>query len=284
MRVQPKNISALDLRVKRHIFRAILESENKLTPRALEQFGCKKLSTTGKTVRQAIDMLVSEGVVQYTNRFGISFIEPAIGRLQRISTHIVLKSPRVHFAPEPGDIVISLASGASFGLGEHASTRLALKGLEEGIRTRKWGGAGETSRILDIGTGTGVLVIAAVMMGVREGIGIDVDPCARSEAVENVKINNLESRIEITGDPVVQFQGSFGVIAANLRYPTLITLCRKLYEITLPGGFVLLSGIRSWEAPAVMNHYKKEGFFICWGESEQNWQALICQKNAEVHP
>ncbi|MEW5909082.1 MAG: 50S ribosomal protein L11 methyltransferase, partial [Thermodesulfobacteriota bacterium] len=211
---------------------------------------------------------------------GLSFVEPAIGRPVRVSRHIILKPPKVRVLSQPEDLIISLVPGAAFGLGEHPTTRLALRGIEHAAGIHGAAGEGDGSMVLDIGTGTGVLVIAAVMMGIRQGIGTDPDPCSRSEARENVKENGLGERIEITEASLNEIHGSFEVISANLRYPTLISLCEDIRRRTTPRGVVVVSGLRSWEAPILINRYRKAGFVVRWEESEHHWHAVVFQNNA----
>ena len=100
---------------------------------------------------------------------------------------------------DPGDIVVNIKAGAAFGTGCHPTTRLALTGLEKVCKNNLIPIGTENCRVLDIGTGSGVLSIAALKMGLDQGIGLDIDPCARAEAAENAVLNGLSKRLEISG-------------------------------------------------------------------------------------
>ena len=88
------------------------------------------------------------------------------------------------------------------------------------------------STVLDIGTGSGVLILTAVLGGMDGGMGIDIDSCARVEAAANVKINGLEDRIMISGQALETIDQRFSMVLANLRYPSLKKLFARLTEIT----------------------------------------------------
>src|SRR4030042_7105006 len=237
--------------IKARIVLKLIESDRKLTQCQMENILHKEFRIDGARTRQAVSLLIAEGAIQYTYRYGASFLEPSTGQAVRVSRSIVLKPPQMPFNPGPEDVVISIAPGAAFGLGDHPSTRLALRGIEEAIRTPRWVRHGNGARILDIGTGTGVLLIAAVMLGVERGVGIDLDPCARKEARENAAINGVENRIDVSEIALDQLTGRFAAVTANLRYPTIIRLYPRVQEMIEPGGVIVMSGIQSWEIQEV---------------------------------
>ena len=136
--------------------------------------------------------LVSDGELVYTYEFGSTFLEPSFNKPSRVSTHVVLKPPGYHYQPESEDIVIQIKPGAAFGDGRHPTSRLAVRGIEYVLKGLKVDTTSGQSSGLDIGTGSGILVLTAVRMGIQRGLGIDIDPAARSEAKENVALNQLE--------------------------------------------------------------------------------------------
>lgn len=150
---------------------------------------------TKKQIKAVIRGLVSDGELVYTYEFGSTFLEPSFNKPVRVSTHVVLKPPGHHYQPQSDDVVIQIKSGASFGDGRHPTSRLAVRGIEYVLKKIKSDRPEDQSRVLDIGTGSGILVLAAVRLGIHQGLGIDIDPAARFEAKENVLINRLEDQI-----------------------------------------------------------------------------------------
>ena len=181
--------------------------------------------------------------------------------------------------PAPGDVPVRIKPGASFGSGQHPTTRLAIRGIEHVLKSgmNLWE---KITTILDVGTGSGVLVITAVKLGVTKGIGIDVDPCARAEAKENIIINGLEDRIRILDQPPghIDFGRRIAMIAANLRTPSLRQLRGHFTDIIDEGGVVVLSGIKTDELQDLVNVYAVNKLHPCWQETEKGWAGVVMQK------
>jgi ribosomal protein L11 methyltransferase len=107
----------------------VSESESRLTPRALEKSLTQKLSVPKSAFKTAVNSLVADGELVYTYTFGASFLEKSFNRPVRISKKITLKPPGVFYRPVPGEIVVKLMHGASFGTGDHPTTRIAVQGF-----------------------------------------------------------------------------------------------------------------------------------------------------------
>jgi ribosomal protein L11 methyltransferase len=235
-------------------------------------------SATRSMVQAAIRELVAAGELAYTFEHGHTFLEPSFDRPVRVAERIVLSPPGQVFQPGTDDAVIRIMAGASFGAGRHPTTRLALQGIEfvlrrEGTLLRRPG-----SRVLDIGTGTGVLAIAAVLLGIESGLGIDIDPCAVSEAKENIRLNSLEGRIGTSIQAIEDVAQTFTLIAANLRPPTLIRLSAKIAPLAESSAAVVLSGMRTHEHEGVLNAYEGLGCTCVWTGEEDEWAAAAFRK------
>jgi len=175
---------------------------------------------------------------------------------------------------DPGDVVVFLASGVSFGNGEHPSTRLAIRRLDHLLRQ-----CDETFReMLDIGSGSGVLALAALRLGVTRAVGLDTDPCALQEARANARLNDLACRLAVSGRPLEQLAGPYRLIVANLRPPTLRSLGPCIDRLAPPGAFLVMAGMRSEEAPGIRAAYADAGFGWRSQEEEEGWCALLLQK------
>jgi len=130
------------------------------------------------------------------------------------------------------------------------------------------------SRVLDIGTGSGVLLIAALKMGCTGGIGLDIDPCARAEATENTALNEVSKQMEISDCSLESLEGPFFLITANLRLPTLIAYFNTMAHLTESGGFVIISGIKANEINSIKDMAGKFGMAVYWEGIERGWGGL----------
>ncbi len=264
------------------IIKAVLEtvssSREKITPIALEKITSAKYALGKKRVKSIIQGLIAKGELIYIYQYGSTFLEKSFNRPVRISKHIVIKPPENSFPSKPGDVVINLAQGASFGTGQHPTTRLAVKGIEYALRECDYFKGSKKTCLLDVGTGSGILVIAAVLLGIQKGIGLDFDHCAIAEARENIKINGLEHRIDICDRAFEKIDRVFSMITANLRYPTLKRLLPYMYETIHTKGLIVLSGIKTDEIKDLLDIYKEKNFLCRWKENEQDWVGVVLEK------
>lgn len=261
--------------IRREVLAMVEKSKQRLTPGRLKKQMCDNKIADAKTLKAVIRDLVSSRDLKYTYQFGCSFIEKSYERPVRISNRVVLKPPDTVFEPAPQDIVIEILKGASFGFGDHATTRLAILGIEAALTANRDILTAENSRALDIGTGSGVLAMAAVLLGMPGAVGIDIDPCARNEAKINVDLNGLEHRIAILDTAADDIKEPYAMIIANLRYPTLRRLCYHMAEITQKKGVVAVSGIRSYEVENLLSGFTRNGFQCTWKADEKEWTGMV---------
>jgi len=262
------------LKLKEEILDTISVSEEPLTFGKLARIS----AIERKILKKAVDDLIVAGELTYTYRHGCSFIENSFAKPVRVSRHIVLVPYGISFSGNPGDVIIKMRHGISFGRGDHPTTRLALCGIEQAFRGADRLKNKSDVSALDIGTGSGVLAIACILFGAKRAIGIDIDSCARKESKENSEINGLGNRIEIPDMPVEKIEGKFSVITANLRYPTLIGLYPMMIDLTEKKSILILSGIRVSEAEELSGFYSKKHFKCLWEEKEKDWTGFIFQR------
>jgi len=222
--------------------------------------------------------LVSSGELTYTYEFGHTFLERSFIKPVRISRHVVLTPPNHLDLSEPKDVIVQIKPGASFGIGNHPSTRLAIKAIEFLLLSDSAIMRQKDRTVLDIGTGSGVLVLTAVLGGMAEGLGIDIESCARVEAAENVKINGLEDRIIISGQSLATLDQRFALVLANLRCPSLNKLFVRMTDVTEKGGFLILSGIKNGEVDDLLEVYTQTYFKALWTATELGWAGVVLQK------
>lgn len=177
----------------------------------------------------------------------------------------------------PGDITIVLDPGMAFGTGSHFTTKTCIRALLDvlDIVRRCPAPHGDIS-FLDVGTGTGILAIAAKKLGARKAVGVDIDPIAVRVAKANAKRNRV--KIVASASSVESVRGVFNVVAANILAGALKRLAPVIAAKTVAGGFLILSGILSDEAPEVSAVYERLGFKPLVDYSDDEWTTLLMVK------
>jgi ribosomal protein L11 methyltransferase len=171
----------------------------------------------------------------------------------------------------PGEQVLTIDPKMSFGTGYHESTRLILRLLEQNIRT------GDS--VLDMGTGTGVLAIAAVKFGAAQATGVDVDEWSYDNACENARLNHVEDRITILhGDISATPAGPFTLILANIQRTVLLDMLPVLVHRLREGGRLLLAGLLREDREIMMEHLRSEGMTLSGELSENEWIAIAARR------
>ena len=264
------------------VIATIESSPTKITPRVLEKLIFERYGLNKKQIKTVIRTLVVSGELSYTYEFGSTFLERSFTRAVRISRYVVIKPPGYPYRSKPKEVLVQIKPGASFGIGNHPSTRLAIKGIEFVLLGDLALDRREDSSVLDIGTGSGVLILTAVLGGMDGGVGIDIDSCARVEATANVKINGLEDRIRISGQSLETINQRFSMVLANLRYPSLIKLSARLTEVTDKSGTLILSGIRNGEVADLLKVYTKTCFECLLTVHELGWAGVVLQKKGST--
>lgn len=268
--------------IRNDILNIVSESQKLITPIELEKAISNKYLLNKKQAKSIIRDLNATGDLAYTYKYGCTFLEKSFNRPIRISKHIVLKPPANHYTPKHEDVVIQLRHGTSFGTGKHPTTRLSVKGIEYVLKHDEYIKSNNETSLLDIGTGSGILVITAVVFGIKRGVGIDIDPCARAEAKENVKLNGLKDKIDISDRPVENINDHFSMITANLRYPTIKKLFFHINRILDKSGFLIISGIKADELKDVLSIYTKKQFKCLWKEIEKDWAGIVLKKIGQI--
>lgn len=266
--------------IKELVLETVSESYRHVTPGEIEKKLLQKAGPKRKEIKKAIKDLVEEGELTYSYNYGCSFIEKSFNKPVRISKHVVLKPPGTLYQRKFDDVVVEIQQGVSFGTGQHPTTRLAIRGIEYAALEGGFFKEKNETCALDIGTGSGVLAIVSVLLGINKALGIDIDSCARSEARENVIINGLENRIKIDNQPVENIEKRFSLIIANLRYPTIKRLYPHLTQVTAKEGYIVISGIKEFEEKELLDIYTQKHFTNKWKETEKDWVGMVFKKNS----
>jgi ribosomal protein L11 methyltransferase len=177
--------------------------------------------------------------------------------------------------PQPDDIVLRLDPGMAFGTGGHETTRLCLELLEQIMDNMP---TLLSPSVLDLGTGSGILAMAAVQLGAGRVCAVDIDPLAVEVARENLEINGLLDQVECSTTPLESLNGCFDVILANILAEELVRLAPALNERLAPGGSLVLSGILAEKEGLVRSGYSPQPLEYLGTLSEGEWVALHYRK------
>lgn len=195
----------------------------------------------------------------------------------RVSKTIVIKPTWERYTPEPRDIIIEMDPGMAFGTGQHPSTRMCLEALEDVLLKDRTVHQG---KVLDVGTGTGILGIAAAKLGSGSVICVDIDKKATEVARENVVINQVADRVEVLNRDVTTIEGPFDLILANLTARILLKLRQNLTALLKNGGYMIISGIIDQNRPDIEAHFLKEPFSLHHTIMEKEWVCYILRKGS----
>ena len=261
-----------DLQSQVHQF--ILASATKVSFTLLQRQFCDRQQVKPRMLKTAISSLIQNGQLRYTHHFGHTFIESSFDRPRLISDNIIFQPPQMTCQANPGQQVVILEKGASFGVGEHPTTRMAVQLIDAILHQQPWPGSNATINALDIGTGSGVLAIVAAMLGVGRVDAVDTDPCARFEAQANIRLNQLDGRVRVTAGSVDAIDGRYELVLANLRTPTLIGFYTQLEPRLTDECLLIFSGMKADEIRSVRDCYETAGFSGLKQKEENGWGAL----------
>lgn len=167
--------------------------------------------------------------------------------------------------------VISLDPGAAFGTGAHATTYLCLNMLEKVV-------TGKT-RLLDIGTGSGILAVAACLLGADSAEGVDIDELAVDTAKKNARINGVADKTHFTvGDLASTVSGKYDVVCANIVADVVMRLFENAADYMTDDGCLIVSGIIDIRAKEVEQSAAVHGFEIIKAATREEWHAYLLKK------
>lgn len=188
----------------------------------------------------------------------------------RVGRHLVVRPVWEKYEPQAGDKIISIDPGMAFGNGTHETTSMCLGLVEDYIKP------GDT--VLDVGTGSGILAIASVLMGAQSALGVDLDPVAVRVANENIERNGLSGRVHAqVGDLVKGIDTQADVVFANIIADAVIMLSRAVRAHMKPGGVFICSGIILEREQDVLDALSEAGFTVDRIEHRGEWSAIAAR-------
>jgi ribosomal protein L11 methyltransferase len=195
----------------------------------------------------------------------------------KLSENIVIKPSWETYTPTGAEKVIEIDPGMAFGTGLHASTKLATLLMEEYLATLP----APPRSVLDVGTGTGILAIAAALLGCREVTAIDNDPEAVAAARDNIKSNGLNN-ISASSTDLADLDGTYDLILANIIHNTLVEMAPVLTSLLADNGILILAGILSGsQADNIISIYSGLGLKSLSSHESGEWAALSFKKDMD---
>jgi ribosomal protein L11 methyltransferase len=270
--------------LKKSIYTVFEDRHIRLTPSDLERYLCKTHpGLSRKAVRSAIKEMVTEGALLYTNHFNTTHLELNFCRPLRVSPRIVLSPNGLACETEKDEIhPIWMVQGSAFGVGDHPTTRLALRAVDR--VTAQACGLQRAIQALDIGTGSGVLAIAAGKLGAEKVVALDIDPLALHEAQTNIRLNALDQKIALSADALENLFGNlFDLIMANLRPPTLREILPKVEALSSENCHWILSGFRGESVKEVAQLLPQQRTEILNVEEICGWAAMTVRYSSSSH-
>ena len=199
----------------------------------------------------------------------------------RVGERLVVKPTWEEYVTREGDLILEIDPGMAFGTGSHETTKLCLETIE-GICRR----TGEFASLafpapascLDVGTGSGILGIGAIKLGIPSVTGIDIDPEAAAVASDNAALNGVVGKMTVSTTPLECIDGTFGIVVANILAEELVRMAPLLVERTAPGGFLILSGILTEKEPLVSICFASFDLLPFTPAREGEWSCLVYRR------
>ena len=193
---------------------------------------------------------------------------------QHIGRRLVVSPSWQHYASD-GEVVITLDPGMAFGTGFHPTTRMCLEALEEHLS--------HGAEVLDVGTGSGILAIAAAKLGASTVLALDTDPLAVRIAKENVLANGAHKMVRVKEGSLEMAKGSlFDLIVVNILARTIADLIEKgLLDHLKPEGLLIAAGIMASEEEEVRNAFREWGLNSLSPLRKGDWVTLIGRREGK---
>jgi len=192
---------------------------------------------------------------------------------ERITDTIVVKPSWREYVARSDETILEIDPGMAFGTGTHPTTALCIRQLQSHLRP------GDT--FLDVGTGSGILMIAAAKLGAGSVCGVDNDEVAVSVAEKNLLANDVQGYRLMTGNLVEQVSGTFHVVAANILAEVILNLLPDAMAVLEPNGILICSGIIVEKKGAVLSGLEKTGLAVIEVLEKEGWVAIAAHKVEE---
>ena len=194
-----------------------------------------------------------------------------------LTEQVVIKPTWRDYKPQPDEIVLEMDPGMAFGTGLHPSTQLCAEGLVDWMQPEY--------RILDLGTGTGILALIAAKLGAKEILAVDNDINAVAAARRNARHNHAAHAIRHVHGSLSDISGTYDLVLANLLAPILIKMADAgLATRVQRNGLLIASGVLEEQIAEVSEAFKFVGLHVIEILQQEDWVALVMRKTRNVPP
>jgi ribosomal protein L11 methyltransferase len=193
----------------------------------------------------------------------------------RVSDKIIIKPTFKKYSAKQNEIVLTLDPKMSFGTGEHQTTKLILGLLEKYVM--------RGMKVLDVGSGTGILAIASIKLGAIKAVAVDFDEICLDNCKENCILNGVEDSVEVlTGEIGDVDESDFDLILANIQKNVLMEIADKIKSILKSGGIIILSGLLESDKSDIEIKYHSLGFKTVQVEAMDEWIAVVLKSSFRI--
>jgi len=223
----------------------------------------------------AIDVYAEDVADQDWNRVWKQFYRPV-----QVGDRVRVEPAWMQGPDAPGLLRIAIDPGMAFGTGTHETTQLCMRLLVSWAdRAKARDEALCAATLLDLGTGSAILAILGVRLGLDRAVGTEIDAAAVHSAQTNLALNDVADRVLIlhTGDPRRAGPARYPIVVANILATVLVPLRDAIVDRLEPGGTLILSGLLTGEAQTVADHYAGRGLCLVESVHDGAWCALTLQ-------
>lgn len=193
---------------------------------------------------------------------------------RRVTGRLVVTTTWHPVDPRPGDVVVVIDPGMAFGTAEHGTTRGCLRLLDRVVESG--------ARVLDVGAGSGILAVAAALLGATDVLALEGDPLAMEALAENVTRNGVAGRVRWDArwadGAILAGLGPREVVVANLESGVLLPLLSGFGAALRPGGWLILSGILEHEWPRMRQATAEAGFRSVDVDADGEWRSGLFRR------
>jgi len=186
----------------------------------------------------------------------------------RAGKNVIIRPPWEEHDAQAEEIVIEINPSLAFGTGHHETTRLCIEAIEDIVSKR------DINNILDVGCGSGILSISAVMLGVKDVVGFDTDPVAIIESRKNAKKNGVLDKIKFFCGYLESAKGQYDLIVANVYIEPILFMKEGLKSKLSPSGALIISGIPHIRRDEAVRGLKLAGLVLQSELRQGDWVAL----------
>lgn len=190
----------------------------------------------------------------------------------KVTDNIVIKPSTKEYIKQKDELVITIDPKMSFGTGEHETTRIVLSLLEKHITGK--------NRVLDVGSGTAVLAIAAVKLGASYAVALDNDEWCYINGNENTFLNNVKEKVKVVmGELKDLDEDNFDLILANINKPILLDIKDLIVKKLAKGGTLILSGLLIIDDDDITKAYTNLNLAVAEKTSMNEWMGIVFKKD-----